>query len=71
VEISIDGETWQTLSAVPASDDWLKLTIDLSPHAGRLIRVRFVFDPGAVGAADEKRWQIRNVTLIPSIPLRR
>ena len=66
VEISIDGTPWQTLAEVPHSDDWLTMTFDISPYAGHELRVRFVLDAGAVEAGDIKRWQIRNVVLIPT-----
>ena len=64
VEISVDGEPWQTLAHVPVSDDWLNLSIDLSAFAGHVVRMRFVLDAGAVEATDPKRWQIRNAVLI-------
>jgi hypothetical protein len=47
VQVSVDGRNWQTLLIVPASDDWLSIDVDLSPFAGQLIFLRFVFDAQA------------------------
>jgi hypothetical protein len=44
IQISLDGETWQTLADVPPSDDWLNIDIDLSGFAGQVVQLRFVID---------------------------
>ncbi len=40
VEVSEDGETWQTLHTVSRSDDWRVLTLDLAEFNGRVMFVR-------------------------------
>jgi len=40
VEVSEDGESWQTLATAPPSDDWRVLTLDLTEFRGRLMFVR-------------------------------
>lgn len=40
VEISEDGETWQTLHTVSPSEDWRVLTLDLTEFSGRVMFVR-------------------------------
>lgn len=40
VEVSEDGETWQTLHTVSRSDDWRVLTLDLTEFSGRVMFVR-------------------------------
>jgi hypothetical protein len=40
VEVSEDGEIWQTLHRVAPSDDWRVLTLDLTEFRGRLMFVR-------------------------------
>ena len=39
IQVSTDGETWQTVSIVEPSDDWRVVTIDVS-RAGRAVFVR-------------------------------
>ena len=42
LQVSEDGVTWHSVMTVPASEAWLPLSVDLSPYAGRVIRLRFV-----------------------------
>jgi hypothetical protein len=59
LQVSEDGETWQSLMTVPASDAWLALAVDLSAHAGRVIHVRFVVRPDAPASASRSdSWRI-------------
>ena len=64
VQVSVDGQTWQDLEAVPPSQDWVQLDIDLSPFAGQVIYLRFAFDAVAPmdGSAPDV-WQIMGVTV--------
>lgn len=43
VQVSLDGVTWQSLTAVPAGDGVL-IDVDLSAFAGQIVWLRFVFD---------------------------
>lgn len=40
VEVSEDGETWQTLATASPSEDWRVVTLDLTEYRGRLMFVR-------------------------------
>ena len=50
VEVSVDGETWASIYAVPASATWMPIDIDLSAFTGGLVQVRFVFHAEAAEA---------------------
>jgi hypothetical protein len=77
VDVSEDGITWVAAGLVPASDDWIGVTVDLSAFSGRVIYVRFAYDGGASPAAGTERWAVRNVVLenrhrqTPQFPLLR
>ena len=43
VQISEDAGAWQTIMLVPPSEDWIPLSIDLSPWSGRVVHVKFAF----------------------------
>jgi hypothetical protein len=47
VQVSEDGSSWQTIMQVPASEEWMPLSIDLSAWSGRVIQVRFAFQGAA------------------------
>ncbi|HET9271480.1 MAG TPA: hypothetical protein VFO31_25055 [Vicinamibacterales bacterium] len=40
VDVSEDGETWQTLHTVSPSEDWRVVTLDLTEFSGRVMFVR-------------------------------
>ena len=40
VEVSEDGETWQTLHVVAPSEDWRAVTLDLTEFSGRVMFLR-------------------------------
>jgi len=40
IQISTDGEEWHTVRIVEPSDDWRRLTLDLTDFAGRIVFVR-------------------------------
>jgi len=40
IQISTDGEEWHTVRIVEPSDDWRRLTLDLSDFGGRIVFVR-------------------------------
>jgi hypothetical protein len=42
IQISVDGEEWQTLVEVQPSEDWTDIELDLSLWLGRRIELRFV-----------------------------
>ena len=64
VQVSLDGTTWQTVAAVPRSDEWLDLDVDLGAFAGSILSVRLVFE--AVAPASGRSpdvWLIEAVTV--------
>jgi hypothetical protein len=52
VQISVDGVTWDTVTAVPESPEWTRLDVDLGFYTGRLARMRFLVDASATGGFD-------------------
>jgi Tol biopolymer transport system component len=64
VEVSLDGVNWQTLAAVPSSDDWQSLDVDLGSLAGQIAHVRIVFD---AGSADDAL-SVRDVSVVVGTP---
>ena len=48
IEISRDGETWETAFVVPPSDTWMPLEMDLSAYAGTRVLIRFVVDGATI-----------------------
>ncbi len=62
IEISLDGTTWTAIGVPPPADEWLMITVDLSPYAGQIVHVRMQFDgaaPRPGRAADV--WGIRDI----------
>ena len=55
LQVSVDGTTWGTLDAVPESDDWTRMHVDLSAFAGQVVRVRFL---------SAEVWRIRSVQVV-------
>jgi hypothetical protein len=67
VEVSRDGRTWSALAAVPASDDWIAVTVDLSEYLGSVVYVRFVYETSAPAGASGQ-WWLRHITVEPRLP---
>ena len=62
VQVSTDGVNWISVSAVPPSDSWMPMAVDLSLFAGQVVYVQFTFR--AVSSADGAavdRWRISGV----------
>ncbi len=68
VQVSTDGVTWQTVAAMPATDEWMVVDIDLSPLAGRIVWIRFLFDAiaRATNVVPPDVWSIDQVDLTTS-----
>ncbi len=65
VQVSLDGVTWITLGQVPESDRWTDVELDLSPFAGELIRLRFVFEPEAAFELDRPAtWRVAGIRVV-------
>ena len=64
VQVSADGVTWQTAAVVPPSEAWTELEGDLSPFAGQIVYLRFVFDTvaPAMGVSPDV-WRIDDVSV--------
>jgi Tol biopolymer transport system component len=59
VQISRDGEAWETVALVSGSDDWEDVTVDLSDFAGQMIQIRFALRRSGDGSAPGGMpWQI-------------
>ena len=67
-QVSTDGVTWQTVAAMPATDEWMVVDIDLSPLAGRIVWIRFLFDAiaPATNVVPPDVWWIDQVDLTTS-----
>lgn len=63
VEVTRDGVTWTRVGAVPPSDDWTGVNVDLSEYSGDVIYVRFVFDGVATPGTPIDTWSIRAVSI--------
>jgi hypothetical protein len=62
VQVSTDGQRWITVARVVASAHLEEIDVDLSPFAGRLIWIRFVFDD-TPAAARPSIWRISGVQI--------
>lgn len=64
VEVTRDGVTWSRVAAVPPSDDWVNVGVDLSDFAGAVVYVRFVYaGVGPIGGAPAEAWAIRDISV--------
>jgi Zn-dependent metalloprotease len=61
VQVSLDGDTWQTVARVPPGEAWTDVDVDLSPFAGHTVQVRFVYLPSEGHASV---WRVGNVRVI-------
>jgi len=62
--VSVDGHTWQSLAAVPPSDDWVRVDVDLSTFAGQIVYLRFVMNSDlSNGQPQGARWEIRRLVI--------
>ena len=69
VEVSLDGLTWQRLTAVPRTGVRTDVEVDLSAFAGRAIHLRFVFDAvGPDAGAPPDAWWIGDVSVRSPVP---
>jgi hypothetical protein len=69
VEVTRDGVNWMRVSAVPPSDDWTSVTVDLSAFAGDVIYVRYVYSGvEPVGGRAIESWAIRAIHIDLRVP---
>jgi hypothetical protein len=61
VQVSLDDVTWATLDAVPTTDEWTTVQVDLSAYAGQVVRVRFVLDLRSLAFERSDVWRIRGL----------
>jgi len=64
VQVSLDGVGWVTLDAVPASEDWTTVQVDLSAFAGEVVRVRFALDVRSVALDRQDVWRVRGLEVV-------
>ena len=69
VQISDDGSSWRTHSAVPPSGDWSRVDVDLSEFTGRIVYIRFAFDTPAQPnpAVSPDLWLIDDVEIVAGV----
>ncbi len=63
VEVTRDGRTWIRVAAVPPSEDWTTVLVDLSEFLGDVIYVRFTYDGVAVDGRSPDTWSIGGVAI--------
>jgi hypothetical protein len=64
VEVSPDGEVWNTIHMVDSSDTWMPVDVDLRPWIGGPLRVRLVTIVSSVGDGPPGVWQVDDVATI-------
>jgi precorrin-6B methylase 1 len=64
VQVSLDGTSWVTLDAIPPSEDWTTVQVDLSAFAGEVVRVRFALDVRSVAFDRAEVWRIRGLSVV-------
>lgn len=65
VLLSTDGLNWQQLSAVPESDNWTSINVDLSDYVGGIILIAFVWQDTNVQTLDH--WTVDDISVTESI----
>ena len=63
VEVTRDGRNWVRVAAVPPSDEWSAVAVDLSEFLGDVIYVRFAFAGVAAAGWPLETWSIRGVAV--------
>jgi hypothetical protein len=65
VEVSVGGGPWQPVAVVPATEDWVHVTVDLSGFAGELVYVRFVLESwaGILPGRAPDTWRVEGVSV--------
>ncbi len=61
VQVSLDGQTWETVARVPPGEAWTDIDVDLSAFAGHEVQVRFVYAPAEDNAPV---WRVGNIRVI-------
>jgi hypothetical protein len=64
VQLSLDGVSWVTLDAVPASAEWTTVQVDLSAFAGEVVRVRFALDIRSIALDRPDVWRVRGLEVV-------
>ena len=62
VEVTRDGRNWVRVAAVPPSDDWSTVVVDLREFLGDVIYVRFAY-AGVTAGGSLESWSIRGVAV--------
>jgi hypothetical protein len=62
VQITTDGVTWETVSAVPTNDNWQRLDIDLGRYVGQVVGIRFAYEATGPGAPADL-WRVDGVAV--------
>jgi hypothetical protein len=63
VEVTRDGRNWIRVAAVPPSDEWSTVAVDLSEFVGDVIYVRFTYAGVAVDGRPLESWSIGAVVI--------
>jgi hypothetical protein len=63
VEVTRDGRHWIRIAAVPPSDEWTRMAVDLRDYLGDIVYVRFVVEDDTSGGGPIARWWIQSVSV--------
>jgi len=63
VEVTRDGRNWVRVAAVPPSDEWSTVLVDLSEFVGDVIYVRFAYAGVAFAGWPLETWSISGVAV--------
>jgi hypothetical protein len=63
VEVTRDGRNWVRVAAVPPSDEWSTVVVDLGEFLGDVIYVRFAYAGVAAAGGPLETWSIRGVAV--------
>lgn len=66
VQVSSDGLNWQPVSAVPASDRWTSISVDLRSYIGSAIQIGFAWQDTNVDTRDQ--WAVDTILVAEELP---
>jgi hypothetical protein len=63
VEISLDGQNWQSVAGIAPSADWIPSTVDLSAYKGQTIWLRFTWSAPTQANETAATWRLDDVQI--------